>query len=78
MCIRDSSTPVAHADKTRSVYLPAGSEWWNFWSDERLAGGQTITAAADLETLPLFVRAGSIVPMVAPMQYVDELSLIHI
>ncbi|HRA65116.1 MAG TPA: glycoside hydrolase family 31 protein [Caldilinea sp.] len=66
------STPVAHADKTRSVYLPAGSEWWNFWSDERLAGGQTITAAADLETLPLFVRAGSIVPMVAPMQYVDE------
>jgi alpha-D-xyloside xylohydrolase len=66
------SVPVVGADKTRRVYLPAGSDWWNFWTDERLAGGQTIIAAADLATIPLFVRAGAIIPLVAPLQYVDE------
>ena len=67
-----NSTPVADADKTRRVYLPAGGDWWNFWTDERLAGGQIITAAAGIMAIPLFVRAGSIVPIAEPMQYVDE------
>ena len=66
------SIPVADAARTRPVYLPAGADWYDFWTGERLAGGQTVVAAAELDVLPLFVRAGSIVPMVAPMQYVDE------
>ena len=48
---------------SRKVYLPAGSDWYNYWTNERLRGGQTITASAPIDTLPLFVRAGSIVPL---------------
>jgi alpha-D-xyloside xylohydrolase len=47
----------------RSVYLPAGADWWNFWTNERVRGGRTIDVAAPIDTLPLFVRAGSIVPL---------------
>jgi alpha-glucosidase/alpha-D-xyloside xylohydrolase len=47
----------------RTVYLPAGCDWYNFWTNERLHGGQTIIADAPIEVLPLFVRAGSIVPL---------------
>lgn len=56
--------PVTEQGATqRSVYLPSGCDWYNYWTNERLKGGQTITVAAPIETLPLFVRAGSIVPM---------------
>jgi alpha-D-xyloside xylohydrolase len=48
---------------TRSVYLPAGSDWYNFWTNERVRGGQRIIVAAPIDTIPLFVRAGSIVPL---------------
>ncbi|MFC6651694.1 TIM-barrel domain-containing protein [Paenibacillus rhizoplanae] len=57
--------------KQRSVYLPEG-EWYDYWSDERLEGGVTIVAKADLETLPLYVRAGSVVPLGPDVQYTDE------
>jgi alpha-D-xyloside xylohydrolase len=56
--------PVTEQGATsRSVYLPAGSDWYNYWTNERIHGGQTITAAAPIDTIPLFVRAGSIVPL---------------
>ncbi|WP_405111011.1 TIM-barrel domain-containing protein [Paenibacillus sp. FSL K6-1217] len=57
--------------KQRSVYLPEG-EWYDYWSDERLEGGRTLEAKADLETLPLYVRAGSIIPLGPDVQYTDE------
>ncbi|MFP5206631.1 MAG: TIM-barrel domain-containing protein [Acidobacteriota bacterium] len=53
---------------TRKVYLPAGCDWYNYWTNERLHGGQTITVAAPIDTIPLFVRAGSILPMGAPVE----------
>jgi alpha-D-xyloside xylohydrolase len=56
--------PVTDQGATsRRVYLPAGSDWYNYWTNQRLHGGQTITAAAPIDTIPLFVRAGSIVPL---------------
>jgi alpha-D-xyloside xylohydrolase len=56
--------PVAEQGATsRHVYLPAGSDWYNYWTNERLKGGQTIEASAPIDTIPLFVRAGSIVPL---------------
>ena len=56
--------PVSEQGATsRRVYLPAGSDWYNYWTNERIKGGQTITVAAPIDTLPLFVRAGSIVPL---------------
>ena len=58
--------------KTRRVYLPAGTDWYDFWTNEKLAGGRSITAKAPLETMPLYVRAGSIVPLGPVVQYTDE------
>ena len=56
--------PVTEQGATqRTVYLPAGCDWYNYWSNERLHGGQTISVEAPIDTLPLFVRAGSIVPL---------------
>lgn len=54
--------------ESREVYLPAGSDWYNFWTNEKFAGGQTLTVAAAIDTIPLFVRAGSIVPMGVDIQ----------
>ena len=56
--------PVTSQGATsRKVYLPAGTDWYNYWTGERIKGGQTIEASAPIDTLPLFVRAGSIVPL---------------
>jgi alpha-D-xyloside xylohydrolase len=58
--------------KARQVYLPAASKWYNFWTGELLEGGQTISAAAPIEILPLYVKAGSIIPMGPHMEYATE------
>jgi alpha-glucosidase/alpha-D-xyloside xylohydrolase len=47
---------------TRRVYLPRGG-WFDFWTEERTEGGREIERPVDLATMPLFVRAGSILPM---------------
>ena len=57
--------------RTRRVYLPAGG-WFDFWTGVRLTGGQAVDAAAPLDRMPLFVRAGSIVPMGPVMEYATE------
>ena len=67
-----NSSPLTGTEKTRPVYLPAGSDWYDFWTGERYAGEQTLSANADLETMPLYVRAGSIVPMGPDICYTDE------
>jgi alpha-glucosidase/alpha-D-xyloside xylohydrolase len=65
--------PVTEQGATkRSVYLPAGCDWYNYWTNERLHGGQTIEADAPIDTLPLFVRAGSIVPLGSAVLSADE------
>ena len=73
-------TPSIHAreavvearKKTRSVYLPAGTSWIDFWTGEKLEGGRAIVADAPIEKMPLMVRAGSIVPMGPFLQYSPE------
>jgi len=54
------------------VYLPVGTQWIDFWTGEKLAGGQNITADAPIEKIPLLVRAGSIIPMGPFVQYAAE------
>ena len=56
---------------TRRMYLPKGS-WYDFWTGRRLDGGAMIDAAAPIERMPLFVRAGSIVPMGPDVEYASE------
>ena len=61
--------PVTEQGATsRQVYLPADADWYDYWTNERVQGGQTITVAAPIDTIPLFVRAGSIVPLGAPVE----------
>ena len=57
---------------TRSVYLPAGADWYNYWTNERVHGGQRITVAAPIDTIPLFVRAGSILPLGSAVESTNE------
>ncbi len=65
--------PVTDQGMTsRRVYLPAGADWFNFWTNERVKGGQTITVDAPIDTIPLFVRAGSILPLGAPVESTHE------
>jgi len=59
-------------DTSTRTYLPAGTQWYDFWTHARHAGGETVRKTVSLDTLPLFVRAGSIVPMGPIVQYVTE------
>jgi alpha-glucosidase/alpha-D-xyloside xylohydrolase len=66
---------------SRSVYLPGGTDWYNFWTSERLPGGQTIEVAAPIDTIPLFVRAGSILPLgsqIGSAQQKQEIAAVRI
>ncbi len=62
---------VKYLARTREVYLPKG-EWYNFWSGEKTTGGKSIESPAALDELPLYVKAGSIIPLGAKVQYATE------
>jgi alpha-D-xyloside xylohydrolase len=65
--------PVIEAGvKSRSVYLPNTKGWYDFWTGEFFNGGQYIDAPTPLDTMPLFVKTGSIVPMGPTLQYATE------
>ena len=56
--------PITDQGKvTRDIYLPAGSDWYDYWTEKRYRGGQMISVRAPIDTIPLFVRAGSIIPL---------------
>ena len=57
---------------SRSVYLPGKMPWYDFWTGKREMGGQRINTASPVQTLPLFVRAGSILPLGQVMRHVAE------
>jgi alpha-D-xyloside xylohydrolase len=59
--------------RSRGVYLPPTSgDWYNFWTGIHTAGGQTINAPAPYDSMPLFIRAGSIIPFGPELQYTGE------
>jgi len=65
--------PVTEQGATsRKVYLPAGSDWYDYWTNRRYAGGTSIEAAAPIDKIPLFVRAGSVIPMGAPVESASQ------
>jgi alpha-D-xyloside xylohydrolase len=63
--------PVFTEDGRRRVYLPEGV-WTDWWSKERIAGPRWMDVDADIETIPLYIREGGIIPMGPVMNYVDE------
>lgn len=58
--------------KYRKVYLPQGNDWYDFWTGEIINGGQTIEKKTPIDILPLFVKAGSILPVGPKVQYAEE------
>ncbi len=59
-------------EKTTEVYLPSGTTWYDFWTNEKLEGGQEIIRASTIDIIPLYVRAGSIIPIGPEVQYATE------
>ena len=59
-------------ESSRMVYLPCGTDWYNFWTNERLHGGQRVTVSAPIDMVPIFVRAGSILPLGVPVESTNE------
>lgn len=57
---------------TRKVYLPQSKGWYDFWTGEFYEAGKTINAPAPLESMPLYVKAGSIIPLGPELQYATE------
>ena len=57
---------------TRNVYLPSSAGWYDFYTGQSYKGGQTIAAAAPIDIIPLYVKAGSIIPMGPVMEYATE------
>lgn len=64
--------PVTKPGATvRRLYLPAG-DWYDLWTEERIRGGREIDRSVDLETMPIYVRAGTVLPMGPIRQYADQ------
>ncbi len=65
--------PVTEQGATsRRLYLPAGTRWYDFWSGEALDGGKSVEGAAPLDRIPLYVRAGSILPLGPDVEWATE------
>jgi len=58
--------------KSKEVYLPAGTDWIDFWTGEKLNGGQTVSKETPIDIIPLYVKAGSIIPFGPKVQYATE------
>ncbi len=65
---------ITQGVKQRSLYLPGSGDWVDFWTGKRLRSGQTVTVDAPLDTMPIFVRSGSIVPLGPLVQYASAKS----
>jgi alpha-D-xyloside xylohydrolase len=73
MLYASGSQPLEGVSQSRPVYLPSGADWVDFWNEKTHRGGQTLQVDAHLDRLPLFVRAGSILPMGPVRQHVADL-----
>ena len=72
----DSSAKSIDFTSTKNAvkYLPKGTIWYDFWTGARYKGGQDVKLTTSLDKVPMFVRAGSILPLGPEMQYVGEKS----
>lgn len=61
-------------NRVKECYLPEGAGWYDYWTSEYHCGGQTVTVETPIDQIPLFVRAGSIIPTAEGLQYADEKS----
>ncbi|WP_300763148.1 TIM-barrel domain-containing protein [uncultured Bacteroides sp.] len=73
---KDNGTAIWSVDFTQpkdmEVYLPSGCKWYDYWTNEYYEGGQNLKVTTTLNKIPLFVRAGSIIPIGPDVQYTNE------
>lgn len=75
----DGNMVVDFAAKKRTqVYLPAGTTWYDFWTNQQYKGGQRIELETSIDNTPLFIKAGSIIPFGPKVQYVTEKQWDHL
>jgi alpha-D-xyloside xylohydrolase len=58
--------------KSKETYLPAGSDWYDFWTAEKFSGGNKVSRQTPLDIIPLYVKAGSVIPVGPSVQYAEE------
>ncbi|MBN1132374.1 MAG: DUF5110 domain-containing protein [Bacteroidales bacterium] len=58
--------------QSRELYLPAGTDWFDFWTGEKYSGGQSVRKETPIDIMPLYIRAGSILPVGPKVQYATE------
>jgi alpha-D-xyloside xylohydrolase len=65
------TTPLKNGAATE-VYLPKGADWYDYWTNEKLQGGESVKKSTPLDVMPLYVRSGSIIPFAPVMQYATQ------
>ncbi|MET0945869.1 MAG: DUF5110 domain-containing protein, partial [Flavobacterium sp.] len=58
--------------KSKKIYLPAGTQWYDFWTNIKYNGGKEIEKEAGIDEIPLYIKAGSIIPFGPKVQYANE------
>ena len=58
--------------KSTEVYLPAGTKWFDFWTGQHFEGGQKVSKVTPVDVMPLYVKAGTILPMGPKAQYANQ------
>ena len=58
--------------KSKELYLPKGADWYDFWTGEKQSGGQKVTKETPLDIIPIYIKAGSILPFGPKVQYATE------
>ncbi len=58
--------------KTKETYLPAGTDWYDFWTGEKFSGGKKVTKETPLDIIPLYIKAGAIIPKGPSVQFAEE------
>ena len=68
----EQSTEDFSTIKTSTTYLPKGTDWYDFWNGEKLKGGQTVPRETPVDIMPLYIKAGTILPLGPKVQYANE------
>ncbi len=69
---KENSASDFSKTQTTLVYLPKGADWFDFWTGEKLSGGTEVLRETPIDVMPLYVKAGSIVPMGPEVEYAEE------
>ena len=69
---KEGSTSDFSVVKNSKTYLPAGTEWFDFWSGKKFTGGQEVERPTPMDIMPLYIKAGSILPLGPQVQYANQ------